>query len=325
MKLTRGQIESLIGDCYLDHRNNLVAKCPYCGYNEWGISLGDNHPWNCFRKKACGVTGNIYSLLKKLGRVRGFLTEREVDVFKKLELDLKDGKTVLNMEMPEIKVPFGWRRVYDDPYLRERGITDAQFQKFEVGRSRWNPGYVTFIVRRDGKIVGHIGRSDKSKEWIDNYNEKQKSEGNKSVFLRYDNSVSDFSKTLFGIDEVTEETEIVILVEGLFSKIRTDANFKLDGFPWIKCCATFGAKFSDEQAELLKRKGVDSLIFWFEADVLNKIKPIVAKASSQFNVAVGYLKNVDPGDIGPEEANRILRNGKNWLDFNASYVSIDLK
>lgn len=328
MKLTRKQLESLLVNPTLDRRgNDLNADCPWCGHSEFGISLNDGHPFNCYRKSKCGAVGNIYTLLKKLGRVREFLTDIQVNAFERLESNLGVKEGELDLSMPEIKPPFLWKRVKDDPYLRERGFAAQQFEKFEVGRSRLRKEYVTFLVRRNGVLVGYIGRSDRSKEWIDNYNRKQKEIGSDLVYLRYNNSLdTEFSKTLFGYDEIVEGvTESVILVEGIFSKTKTDLNLGLDDQDELKCCATFGAKFSDEQLELLRIKGVRNLFFWFEADVLNKIKPILARASSYFNVRASYLNGADPNDIDSEQAYALLENSKNWLDFNKGYVSINLK
>lgn len=329
MRLTQKQIESLLSEPYLNRNGrDIQANCPFCGFPEFGISLTEeNHPWNCYRKSKCGQSGNIYTLLKALGRSKEFLTDYEINVFDKLEAHLNDKQQQIDLEMPEIKVPIGWKRVYDDPYLRERGFTDQQFTKFEVGRSKLKKDYVTFLVRRNGVLVGYVGRSEKSKEWIDQYNEKQKNNGSDLVYLRYDNSYdTEFSKTLFGYDEIIEGvTKNVILVEGIFSKTKTDVNLNLDNEDHIKCCCTFGAKFSDEQMELLRIKGVENLFFWFEADVLNKIKPILSRATSYFNVMASYIDEVDPNNINDYQALELLESSKNWLDFNKSYITSNLR
>jgi len=326
MKLSQKQLENLLQNAHLDYKGkNLYADCPFCGFHEFGISLSDNHVFNCFRKKHCGRAGNIYSLLKHLGRSKEFLSEREIDAFEKLEAGL-DEREELDLTLPEIQPPLLWKRVYEDEYLRKRGFQDYQFEKFEVGRSKFNSGYVTFLVRINGVLVGYIGRSDKSKKWIDAYNEGQRIIGSKLVFLRYNNSTTDFAKTLFGIDEVIEGvTTDVILVEGIFSKTKTDVNLYLDHQDQMKCCATFGAKLSDYQIQLLKNKGVKRLWFWFEADVLNKVKDIVSKASLYFDVKVSFLDKKDPNDINEDEAMELLDNAKNWLDFNTSYIKSNLK
>lgn len=327
MKLSQKQLEGLLSNTRLDFKGkNLYADCPWCGYNEFGISLDDNHVFNCFRKKHCGYTGNIFSLLKKLGKVKEFLSDREIDVFERLESNLGVEEDVaIDLDLPEIKPPLLWKRVEDDEYLRERGFEEYQFEKFEVGRSKFKPEYITFLVRMDGKLVGYISRSCKSKEWIDAYNERKKAEGSQEKYLRYDNSASDFGKMLFGYDEIVEgETDTVILTEGIFSKTKTDSNLDLDFQDQIKCCSTFGAKFSEHQIELLKLKKVKNLIFWFEADVLDKIKVIVSRAALYFNVKVSYLQGKDPNDIDQDGAFELLEQSKDWLDFNISYLNSNL-
>jgi hypothetical protein len=327
MKLTQRQLEQLLQEVRLDHKGtNLYALCPKCGHDEFGISLANNHTFNCFRKSQCGWTGNIYTLLKFLGKVKEFLSEQEIDIFEKLDSNLGEKIVELDLTLPEISVPLLWKRVDDDPYLRERGFADYQFQKFEVGRSKLHKDYVTFLVRKESKLIGYVGRSIKKKEWIDAYNEEQERIGSKLVYLRYKNSTTDFTRALFGLDEVKQGvTTDVILVEGIFSKTKTDLNLGLDEFDDMKCCSTFGAKLSPFQIELLKLKGVKNLWVWFEADVLNKVKDIVADAALHFHVRVSYLNGKDPNDIGPDAAMELLDQSKDWLNFNMSYIRSNLK
>lgn len=325
MKLSRQQLESLLDQPSLHHRGkDLIAVCPFCNSDtrEFGISLDDNHLFNCFRKKACGVSGNIYSLLAHLGKSKEFLGERQVNIFQKLTSTLEQQEEVKieDVTLPEITPPTLWQRIYDDPYLRERGFTDQQFEKFEVGRSKVNRDYVIFLVRQEGRLIGYVGRSDKSKKEIDQINIVRKQRGEKE-YLRYRNSITDFGLTLFGYDEIIEGvTTDVILVEGIFSKTKTDINLGLDIQNETKCCATLGAKLSEYQVYLLKKKGVKRLIFWFEADVLSKIKGIVAKAALDFEVLVCYLSDKDPNDMNREEALQLYGESVNWLEFNMSYV-----
>lgn len=327
MKLTRKQLESLISDTSLDHKGlNLYGRCPYCQEMEFGISLSDNHVWNCFRKGKCGEAGNIYKLLKYLGRTKEFLSEREINVYERLEGNLDSFNTEIDLEMPEVQPPLLFRRATSDPYLDSRGFVEHQYEKFEVGRSRLRKDYITFLVRREGRLVGYVSRSEKSKAWIDAYNKKKKQEGSSLVYLRYDNSTTDFSKTLFGIDEVIENvTTDVILVEGIFSKTKTDVNLLLDHMDEMKCCATFGAKLSIHQIELLRRKGVRNIWLWFEADVLDKVKDIATYASLFFNVKASYLNGRDPNDLNSDEALELLDNAKDYLNFNMSYIKSNLK
>ena len=329
MKLDRERLETLLDNPRLDPRGtNLYAKCPYCGHDEFGISLEDNHLFNCFRKAHCGVTGNIYTLLSFLGKTKEFVGERQINIFSKLEsflkeFDLQQGDVI--QDLPQITPPLFWKRVTDDVYLRQRGFADYQFSKFEVGRSKLKKDYVTFLVRQHGKLIGYVGRSEKSKKEIDRINELRRSRGKKD-YLRYNNSITNFSLTLFGLDEIVDNvTTDVILTEGIFSKTKTDLNLGLDFQEQMKCCATLGAKLSDYQMLLLKAKGVRRLVFWFEPDVLEKIKTIVAKASTQFEVLVCYLGDNDPNDFNQQQALDTLQGAQDWLDFNTSYVTSNLK
>lgn len=328
MKLSERQLLELIKDSYLDSRGkNVYGNCPQCSKPEFGISIEPPHKFGCFRGK-CGFRGtDVRYLLKYLGRLNDFSQgyQSEVNVFGTLKSNLELSYSPLNLALPVIKPPIGWKRVEEDEYLRKRGFIDSDFKKYEVGRSRLRKDYVTFLVRMNGKLVGYVGRSEKSKEWIDNYNKKQKESGTDEIYLRYQNSSTDFSKMLFGYDEIVKgETTDVILVEGIFSKTKTDTNLLLDQNEEIKCCATFGAKLSIEQIELLKQKGVKNIWLWFEADVLSKIKQTASKAALHFNVRVSYLCGADPNEIGIEEALNLLENSKDWMDFNMSYINSKL-
>lgn len=322
MKLNQTQLEQLIKDTTLDHKGkNLNGRCPQCGEMEFGISLADNHLFNCYRKKKCGFSGNIYTLLKFLGRTKEFLSEREINVFKKLESNLIQQEEVLVFDLPNIHPPILWKRVYEDQYLYERGFEQYQFEKFEVGRSRFSPDYVTFLVRQNGEIKGYLSRSERSKEWIDQYNSIHK-----IPYPRYNNSESDFAKMLFGLDEIVPNvTQDVILVEGVFSKTKTDVNLGLDYQDQVKCVATFGAKLSAHQIQLLKMKSVKRLIFWFEADVLNKIKPIIANAALHFDIKACYLQDKDPNNLSSDEAFELLERAVGWFNFNTNYIQSSLK
>ena len=81
------------------------------------------------------------------------------------------------------------------------------------------------------KLVGYLGRGVHS-----------------NVIPKYKNSVTDFSKALYGFDELYHD--VVVLVEGVLDKRAIDRKV---GMP---CVATFGAHISVEQIELLKLKGV---------------------------------------------------------------------
>lgn len=320
MKLTQAQLEQLLSNTHLsEDGRDLYANCPACGKDEFGISLvEENNPYSCFRKKACGITGNAYTLLKLLGKTREYLGEREIDPDGLLPSLIEEKLQEEIQELPLVDPPVGWVRCYHDEYLESREFEEYQYKKFKVGRSRFKRDYVTFLVEMNQRVVGYISRSVKSKEWIDNYNAT-----NDAHYLRYRNSASDFSSMLFGYDEIEKGVVTsVILVEGIFSKIRTDSNLFLDWDPKgdLRCCATFGAKISDEQIRLLKEKGVETIWLWFEADVLEKLKKVAAKLALYFEVNVGYLNGFDPGDIDSFKALDLFENSVSWLEIDQNYI-----
>jgi hypothetical protein len=326
MRLTYEKVCKLLSVNGISNDKKYVyADCPVCGKPEfWMLFLEDNQPCGCSRGSKCGWRGNIFTLIKLLNKShRDFFGDREIDVFgnlKDIRLDVIESDERDYSQLPEINSPILWKRVYDHPYLRDRHFTDDQFKKYEVGVSVVNPDYVTFLVRQNGRLTGYISRSIKSKEWID----QQKKLG--KDYLRYDNSGSDFSKMLYGLDEIVDGgTHTVILVEGVFSKTKTDDNLMLDYSDDVKCVATFGSKLSYYQIDLLNSRGVKNLVFWFEADVLNKIKPILSEAALYFNVKASYLYGVDPNDIDRDEAIQLWNNSVNFVQFNMNFIQPKIK
>lgn len=327
MRLSKSQLSNIFTINGESHdKKYLYGTCPFCNYEEFYLLfLEDNQPNGCSRGKHCGWKGNIWTLLKRLGRSKEFINEREINIREKLEIGLLKEEQELEFDLPEITPPLFFKRIDYHEYLESRFFKEDDYKKYEVGQSRIKKDYITFLVRQDYKLVGYISRSIKSKEEIDLINQKRKEKG-ESKYLRYDNSQTDFSKCLFGLDEIIEGvTTDVILTEGIFSKTKTDTNLLLDQIDEMKCVATFGAKLSEHQIELLKRKKVKNLWFWFEADVLDKIKPIVANAAIHFNVKVSYLNGMDPNDINEEQAINLLDNVRNYLDFNMNFVKLNLK
>lgn len=318
MTLSRSQIESLIGKTTLSHDGrNLYGKCVWCGGDEFGISLEGNNPFNCFRKKNCGITGTSYTLLAYLKRTKEFLGNQTLQ---QTLSTFEEEQTKEETELPEITPPIGWKRQMDDPYLRQRGFVDYQFEKYKVGRSILSKEYVTVLVEMCDRTVAYLSRSIRSKEQIDRINIKRKEKGEKK-YLRYNNSHSDFSKMLFGYDEIVEgKTTDVILVEGWLSKTKTDVNLHLDSDDWLKCVATFGAKVSGDQIELLRKKKVKNIWLWFEADVLDKVKLVSMRLNNYFYVRVGYLHGKDPNEWDEQETIEFFDKCVSPIELNMNYL-----
>lgn len=293
MKLSEQKIRDLVKiEKKASSSNSLYGVCPWCNHNEFGISLEKNHVFNCFRKKACGITGNIYDLLKFLGKSSEFIKfEKEIEKLNRIEVEKEEVK------LKEYKLPLGYKRVFKDKYLESRGFTPEDFEKYEVGVSTiFMKGYVIFPVELNGEMVGHVGRSIYSKEYCENKDIK-----------RYKNSLSNISKTLYNVEDIGLET---IITEGVFDKIAVDKKLNKN------CVTTFGAKISDDQIHLLKEKGCEVVTLCFDPDVLEIINKVAARLSNYFQV---YIMNMpegkDPDDCTPEELKESFRNRESFINF----------
>lgn len=304
MKLKLETLKNLFPNSFLDyHKKNLMAQCPWCGVSEFGISLDENHTFNCFRKAKCGETGNIYKLLKKIDRLdllgHGGVESIKYDerleniIEKKIELSL-------DLSIETIEPPLGWKRVYSDYYLEARDF--ESFDKFEIGKTklfRKLKDHVVLLIRDRGEVKGYVARIAKTKSEL---KEMEESLGHKVP--RYQNSKTDFTKLLGGYDEIASGTDTIILVEGMFGKEAVDRHLKLDDQERVKCNCTFGAKLSPEQIFKLQLKGIKHIILFFDIDVINKIKKYTMEYLNEFeSVRIIHTndKDKDPADLTCEE------------------------
>jgi hypothetical protein len=336
MKLPIEQLTELLKDLkpHLDGRKkNLVINCPYCGERESSISVEEGHRFGCFRKKKCGEVGNIFTILRYIGKTIGY-TAQGIPSLDRLETPLLDdedeeeaSQVNVQIELPTVKMPDGWKRLWGgDPYLEERGFTE--YAKYEVGRTlvdrRVRKDYVIFILRFKGEVVGWLGRHIKPKKWIEEQNRLWKIQtgiGNK--IKRYSNASGvDFGKILYGIEECNSRTNTIFLVEGLFDKIAVERKMDLDLYDEVKCCCTFKCAITDEQLfQIIQMPNIDTIVLLYDSDVVNEINAAAQKLESYgYNVLVGFSKTgKDPDEMNNEEFAETLENvrppGNFALDF----------
>jgi DNA primase len=304
----------------------VAQTCPYCGSSEkFGINFESFYKgkkissFNCFSGK-CGAKGSLYKLLKYLGRLDLISFEQYYNINTKLELKLNYEQLDIDYSMPEVLFPLQYKRISFHPYLEERGFTSEQFKVFNIGISNLEAkDYVVFILEENSKCYGWIARYPQSKEWINNYNEKHKSEG--KYILRWKNSKGiDFEKFVFGIDEITEKTDTVIIVESITSKANVDRILDLYRNETLKCVATFGKKISLFQIKRIKDKGVKNVILIYDFDAVRASKQYSLDLNYYFYTMVGFIKNEgkDPGNLTEDELFEILDNLESSLSFNCS-------
>lgn len=329
MQLSIQQLKEILPDAHLDRRGkNLYAICPKCQHSEFGISLEDNHQFGCFRKNKCGFAGNVFTLLTFFGKsIRdldpSFVPRQRIDIAQMLHTKGVE----LSLDLPDFKMPVGWKPIHDLPYLNERGFTEEDYKYYHPGVSeidiRYKSDFVVFPIYQFGSIKGHIGRNLRSKKEIDSLNAVYKFRGSDKKVLRYRNSDSDFGKILLGVEDITLNTKTVIIVEGLFDKQNTDKVLKLKEQEEVKCCASFKCGMSDEQVMLLQRTNVDTIVLLYDPDVISEIKKTATDLDLYFETWVGINeKGNDPGSMSEFEFDTVLNNLKTASQFCRTVVDV---
>jgi len=298
-------------------KNNVVCDCPFCGKKQhMYVKLstqdvdryGVNKSFN-FDCKHCGEHGRVFKLLQVLEATH--LLEGElVDIQKELDIHLldviqQDTDTQISLDLPNIKFPVGFKRIFSHKYLEGRGFSEEDFQNDTIGTTNLVfklEGYVIIGIYRDSELKAYLARTVLNKAEIRAIEDEYRAQGSKKRYPRYRNSEAEFSKLLGGYDELNPLTSTVILVEGYFDKKNTDHKLGLEAQNDIKCCFTFGKKISPEQIYLLLRKGIDNIILLYDPDAIKDMKKTSFVLNKHFHVLVGYLRDgKDPGDATEED------------------------
>lgn len=337
MKFSQEIIESLIDNCQPDHKGkNLYGTCPWCGEDEFGISLEENHLYGCFRGKHCGESGNIFKLLAFLDRTDLIKDKdgwKETDVFENITNPFMELDSEEYEELPKISPPAGWRRIESHDYLKGRGFTDAQFKKYPIGITKLTKkfkDYIVFKIVVAGESRGYVSRSLKEKSEIDILNKNIKSKNSKNgtktpLVLRYINSAdTDFSKILYGIeDHFPGIHKGIIIVEGLFDKINIEIQMGslISDLGLVVCC-TWGKKFSPEQVDAAKDRGVKTIMIMYDPDAVDSSSKYGLDLEFTFD-KIGVCscpEDKDPGDMTQEEILDSLINYKSPVQFSQSKI-----
>lgn len=283
-------------------KNLIVPECIWCGKSggKMGIYVGEEterkKPFmaHCFK---CGhSTQTLEQLLKEIGRMDLMVTEtfdftagEHIDDFSFLGEEQELDDTLCIVEMPEF-----YKRTYFNSYLKKRGFTDNDYEKFPVGTTRNSnykfDDYVIFPIIDNGDIVGYVSRHAWEKSDIDEYNRKARHNG-KYQIMRYRNSQeNDFVKLLYNYDSVIEGvTDTVIIVEGIFDVIALTRHLNLYNNNQIAVCATFGKKISDVQIYKLQSKGIKTVVVGYDGDAVDTIKKTATKLNDFFDVYVADI------------------------------------
>ena len=290
-----------------------ICRCPFCGKESHFYINNRTQLFDC---KKCGEYGNIYKLLRFLDKTYllegATITDSDTitSVREMLANEIENSEVGL-LELPEVKMPVGWKVLKNsNPYLISRGITPELCERYEFGSTKMFRKYDNYIlipIRDNGKVRGFIGR----------YGCKEVPDGK----LRYNNSIgTQFSQLLFGYDEITQNTNTVILVEGVFDKIAVDKVLDLWSSEDIKCVCTFGKKISEEQITKLKIKGVARVILLYDFDAIKEIKKFGLELENHFVTDITFTNKKDIDECTNEEALAVFTKLYKPRSFNVDII-----
>lgn len=307
--------------------------CPFCGKGDkFGVKLEEDGRgvFHCFK---CDKKGSITFLMKAMKREDLIVGTNNVEYTLNNILDGNlsvQPKRDIDLECPEIKPPLGFKALKACEYLEQRGWEPWQLQLYHAGTSI-EPKLkdkITFLLYEEGKIIGYLSRSKKSKEWHKK-NLKDHKEGKCRLVLRYDNSPSTpFERVVGGIDEIVQgQTKTVLLVEGIMDKANTDKVLHLNESPEVKCCFTFGCKLSESQMMKLYNKGVETIILLYDPGTIQQVKSASLKLSKKFNIKVGELTGEkDPGEMSYCEFEKVFLHLMSPMEYYANrMLKLNLK
>lgn len=280
---------------------NLISRCPFCGKEgKYGVYIGKEterkKPFmsHCF---SCGrSTYTLEQLLAEVGRSDLFVAPT-ADLDTKLNNTLLfplDKEEEIDDSLGIVELPDFYKRMFSHPYLKARGFVYDDYEYFPVGcTDRLNfryDSYVIFPILDAGDIVGYVARHTMSKDKIDRHNSRTKRKGGYRI-MRFRNSVeNDFVKLLYNYDAVIEdETDTVVLVEGIFDVIALTRKLDLYDNPKIAVVATFGKKVSRIQIYKLQSKGVRTVVIGYDGDAVEAIRKTTDFLSPYFNVFIADI------------------------------------
>lgn len=302
-------------------RSNM-CECPNCSRSDkFGLMLSvKGGVAYCFY---CDKSIPLIRYIRDIGRGDLVSDIHYVELSEKLP-ELLGNKGGESSELIQISKPLGFKEILSDKYLDNRKFLPQHYNLFNPGKSALEPyltnDYIIFLLYIRENLVGWLARSMFTKEWHDN-NLLQYKEGLSPLILRYRNSTSDFSKIVGGFNDITQETDTVIITEGIFDKVSVDKELRLYDDKYVRCVFTFGNKISTHQINLLKETNIKNIILMYDKDALSQIREYSVELSKYFSTTVAEIKsNKDPGDMGQKEILESLSNLRESYYFYKSRI-----
>lgn len=317
---------------YISRIKDAGLSCPCChSENSQKLAFIFSDGICSFRCVKCGESMRLEKYLWKIRKQQYITNQRQIqsqDILKKKILTKQYEKEEIK-ELEEVSLPILLKKIKYHPYLQKRGASLELYKHWIIGQTKFEDklkDYIIFVIPENHINVGWVARSTKSKKEIDEINKKSKYK-----ILRWRNSKSDFGKIVFGLDEITDKTKKLIIVEGITSKLRIDCELKLFNNDEIKCCCTFGKKMTEIQLFKIKNKGinVETIILFYDSDAIKESKNTSYKLKECFKkvlIAFCDYKNEDgeykdAGDLNKKELELVFSNLKTPFEFFESKMN----
>lgn len=267
----------------LDHAPEVQLNCPLCGdtrkrlyFNlEKGIGWCHNESQSItladlaqcvpsLNRTVLPTRTRINLCLEELHRAHQAQTRR---------LDSMSGETECHrIALPDDYLPIR-SRSRACAYLKNRGFTEETIKRYQIGYCPKGPYYGRIIIPIEDE-TGMIA-SFSARDYLGTQYPK--------YLFPPGCKIAHF---VFRLSRLPSTVREVILVEGQMSALKFERNV----------CATFGKKVSYEQAALLKRRGIRSIVLCFDADAWEQSKRIAKWLARQFSVSLLKLRTVPQPD-----------------------------
>lgn len=314
-------------------RSNMLV-CPNCGQSdEFALKFTDDGGGvlHCLHSRTCNrYRISLRSYLFNIGRSDLVDFEKSINLgefpsFTNENNGIQESDDIV-FELPIKELPIAFKRLNFDDYLDSRNFLPKHYELFGVGETKIDPrfrGYIIFqFFNVRGGCIGWMARSKKSKEWHEENIRKFK-DGIGDLVLRYDNSPdTDFGDILGGEIEITENTDSLILVEGIMDKVNVDKELGLLEQEEIKCCFTFGNKVSPNQIKIInKYKNIKNIYLLYDWGSIKQSKESGLNLFEELkgkNINVCEITQVglDPGGMTANQIIEVLEKSVNAVSFN---------
>ena len=295
-----------------ESNNNLVIYCPFHN-NTHSPSFyisEENGAWLCFNP-ACGETGNIIQLIKKITGKNDFESIRLISSKEADGLDNFDEALSQMFEESPDFIEFDQKKLDNltleltlnkqaRDYFESRGINQESMSYFKLGYSETQSMVIVPVHSPGGIPVGLVGRSITEKKFKNSTNLPK-------------------NKTLFNIHRAKKIGDHVIIVESSFDAIRVHQS----GFPNV--VATLGGHISSDNINLLNRH-FNKITIMTDADeagralglsISNKLKnKDILWASYSYGKIYPHDAK-DSGDMTEEEIKSCIKNAVSDVEYKS--------